>query len=865
MKIIISGLIFFASFSLFSQAWQSVGGGTNNSSHGMLVYNNELINLGSYNNPCQRVSSWDGTNWNCLGGGVGIVARAGTVWNGNLVVVGDFWNNFQPCVGCNGIAMWDGTTWTNLDQGFNNDVLTVTVWNGQLIVGGDFTQANGVPVNRVVRWDVATSTFISMGAPGDFDNDARCMVEFQGDLWVGGDFNNVAGCSPCDGLVKWNDATLTWEGGNSGVDLVGGVNETVRVLYVNPNDGNLYMGGEFPELHDGDAASPDFDMSGIAMYDGSNWFPLGTGLNEYCRAMHEYNGNLIAGGYFTNAGGVAANKIAKWNTTTQTWSPMGQGFDAIGPDEYVKSATVWNGIFFAGGAYTQAEGGPMNFIAQWYEPNVSSPVANFSASATTICEGECVNFSDLSSNSPDSWTWQFPGANTTTSTSQNPSAICFPSAGTHTIQLNACNTNGCDVFTADITVNAIPNLSVNNETICDGQSATLTANPSVSGGIYTWSPGGETTQSINVTPLNTSSYTVEYSLNGCPSGPSIATVTVSSTPSVTVNNSTICQGDVATINALPSSSGGSYSWSPFGEITQSINPSPNSDTQYSVIYTLNGCPSIEQFANVYVNPTYNLSESITVCEGATLTYPDNTTATVFTSTTHTSNLMTVNSCDSIIVSNIQVNPVQNIVEDFDVCAGSNFTYPDGTVSTDIVTNESHNSTFMNQFGCDSIITTNLLVIASPDNSITANGATLTSNQSTANYQWLDCDNNNSPISGATTQNFTASQNGSYSVQVDLNGCIDTSNCAQVIGLAVQDLIQFGLNIFPNPTSDEFFISNDKLKTYALEIFDYQGKLLIATSINSGTNIYSLRDLANGLYVLKISGENQQFTQTISKL
>jgi PKD repeat protein len=440
--------------STYAQSWQDVGGGTSNSSHGMLTYDGKLINLGSFNNtPCDRVAAWDGSAWSCFNGGVGIVARAGVVWDGKLVVVGDFWNNFQPCVGCNGIAVWDGSTWSALDQGFNNDVLTVTVYNGDLIVGGDFTEANGVPCSRVVRWNTTTSTFESMGLPTSFDNDVRCMVEFNGELYVGGDFNNVDGNSPSDGLVKWDVGLQAWTGGNSGVDLVGGVNETVRVLYVNPNDGNLYMGGHFPELIDGDSINPDYNMSGVAMYDGSNWFPLGTGLNDYCRAIHEYNGNLIVGGYFTTADGVACNKIAKWVPGLQTFTPMGLGFDGIGVDEYVKSAEVWNGIFFAGGAYTQAEGGPMNYIAQWYEVPTTSPTASFTASSTNDCEGACINFTDASTNAPTSWAWTFPGSSTPTSTSPNPLNICYPTAGSYTAKLVACNGNGCDSTTINITIN----------------------------------------------------------------------------------------------------------------------------------------------------------------------------------------------------------------------------------------------------------------------------------------------------------------------------------------------------------------------------------------------------------------------------
>ena len=186
MKLFLTLLAYLIFQFGYSQSWQDVGGGTNNSSHGMLVGNNKLINLGSFNSPCNRVAEWDGAAWNCLGGGVGIVARAGVVWDGKLVVVGDFWNVQQPCVGCNGVAVWDGVSWTPLGNGVNNDVLSITVWNNELVIAGDFTQADGVPVARIVKWNGAV--WESVGPIGSFDNDIRAMVEFEGELWVGGDF-----------------------------------------------------------------------------------------------------------------------------------------------------------------------------------------------------------------------------------------------------------------------------------------------------------------------------------------------------------------------------------------------------------------------------------------------------------------------------------------------------------------------------------------------------------------------------------------------------------------------------------------------------------------------------------------------------
>jgi hypothetical protein len=721
MKFLFASIFFLTSIFSFSQTWQDVGGGTNNSSHGMVVWNGQLINLGSFNNPYNRVAAWDGTNWSDLGGGVGIVARAGCVWNGNLVVVGDFWNNFQPCTGCNGVAVWDGISWTALDQGFNNDVLTCTVYNGDLIIGGDFTAANGVPINRVARWNETTQTFESMGGVLDMDNDVRCMTVFEGELWVGGDFNNIGGQGPLDGLVKWDETNDVWVGGNSGVDLIGGVNETVRVLYVNPNDGNLYMGGEFPELWDGDAPAEDFAMAGVAMYDGSNWYPLGTGLDDpsmqvpqaYCRAIHEYNGDLIVGGHFTTADGVPAQKIARWNTTTQTFSAMGGGFDGVGVDEYVKSAMSWNGIFFAGGAYTQAEGGPMNYIAQWYEAPTQAPTAAFTASNTNGCEGECIDFLDNSTNGPTSWNWTFPGSSTPNSTDQNPTNICFPTAGTYTVSLEACNGNGCNTTTQDITIGTAPTVTANDESICDGGSVTLTATPSSGGGDYLWSTA-ETTSSITVSPAATTTYTVEYTLNGCTSAQESVTVTVTVTPTVTANSEVICEGTSATLTATPSAGGGTYIWSPGGQTSATINVSPGSTTNYTVDYTLNGCTGSTS-TSVTVNPVYNLNESISACENTTVTYPDGSTEVITASTSHTSTLSTTDGCDSIIVTSVTMNNSYNTSENVSVCSGTSYTYHDGFTET-ISGNTSHSSVLSTTNGCDSIIVTNVTAVTAYNSS-----------------------------------------------------------------------------------------------------------------------------------------------------
>ncbi|MDF3026703.1 MAG: hypothetical protein K0S23_1010 [Fluviicola sp.] len=61
---------------------------------------------------------------------------------------------------------------------------------------------------------------------------------------------------------------------------------------------------------------------------------------------------------------------------------------------------------------------------------------------------------------------------------------------------------------------------------------------------------------------------------------------------------------------------------------------------------------------------------------------------------------------------------------------------------------------------------------------TINGSTVTAVQS-GTYQWINC-SGNTPIAGATSQSFTPDQTGNYAVIINENGCMDTSNCVNVV-------------------------------------------------------------------------------------
>jgi PKD repeat protein len=91
----------------------------------------------------------------------------------------------------------------------------------------------------------------------------------------------------------------------------------------------------------------------------------------------------------------------------------------------------------------------------------SPPVSAFLASKTQICKGSSITFTDQSTNSPTSWSWQFPGT-PSTSTLSNPT-VTFPNPGVYTVSLVASNPSGPgNVSVKTITVNSCVSIEESN-------------------------------------------------------------------------------------------------------------------------------------------------------------------------------------------------------------------------------------------------------------------------------------------------------------------------------------------------------------------------------------------------------------------
>jgi len=164
-------------------------------------------------------------------------------------------------------------------------------------------------------------------------------------LAFGGNFAR-AGKVEASRIAGYDPVTRAWSRLGSGVDGV------VTALAALPN-GDLVAGGFF-------ALAGGVAVSNIARWDGSQWHPLGSGVNSSVRAVATLpNGDLVAAGYFTVAGGIAVSRIARWDGAN--WSALGSGTDGA-----ISSLVVHpNGDLVAGGSFSVAGGVSANRIARW--------------------------------------------------------------------------------------------------------------------------------------------------------------------------------------------------------------------------------------------------------------------------------------------------------------------------------------------------------------------------------------------------------------------------------------------------------------------------------------------------------------------
>jgi Secretion system C-terminal sorting domain len=268
-----------------------------------------------------------------------------------------------------------------------------------------------------------------------------------------------------------------------------------------------------------------------------------------------------------------------------------------------------------------------------------------------------------------------------------------------------------------------------------------------------------------------------------------------------------------------------------------------------VFQTTNGCDSTVQL-NLSVIPAVLVSQSATIC--------DNETFVFYGQTLNAANaglnsfvLIAANGCDSTVQLNLTVNPTITVNQSATICVDDTFLFNGQTLTS---ANAGLNTAVLQSAqGCDSSINLTLIV-ETIDNTVTANGATLTSNQAGATYQWIDCDNGNAPIAGATSASFTPTSTGNYAAVVTVNNCSDTTACTLVDFNSIEELNSGVSLIFPNPVSDVFEIKNIERfgSIESIVLMDAKGRAVMTLSTDDASA--NISHLESGVYFLNVRSE-----------
>jgi hypothetical protein len=377
-----------------SGTWSSLGTGSSNGVLGgvfaLAVVGNEVYVGGEFDSAggvsANRVARFNTqTNtWSSLGtGSSNGVSRGGvsgglvpTVFAlavvGNEVVVGG-WFTSAGGVSANNVARFNTqtNTWSTLgtgsQNGVNDEVRALAVVGNEVYVGGRFTSAGGVSANRVARFNTQTNTWSTLGtgsSNGVSGGSVLALAVVGNEVYVGGFFASAGGVS-ANGVARFNTQTNTWSalgtGSSNGVS-VGGVFGGVEALAVVGNE--VYVGGYF-------TSAGGVSANGVARFNTqtNTWSSLGTGssngVDSVVLALAVVGNEVVVGGYFTSAGGVSANRVARFNTQTNTWSTLGTGSqNGVNGLGVFALAVVGNEVY-VGGAFISAGGVSAIGVARW--------------------------------------------------------------------------------------------------------------------------------------------------------------------------------------------------------------------------------------------------------------------------------------------------------------------------------------------------------------------------------------------------------------------------------------------------------------------------------------------------------------------
>jgi hypothetical protein len=376
--------------------------------------------------PASHIARWDGTSWSPLVGSDGAELSTNSyvetlgVYQGTsgpeLIVGGAIQ---VLTTGASFAARWDGTNWLAFPEEPNNDVHALLANDdgagSKLYVAGEFGSIGALSTGPIARWDgvqweavpaptaltgtvnalveydagagialhalgrVRTSGFgfyalatyangewVEHGSGGGVEAAAIYDVGSGPELFVGGAFSSIEGQSMND-VARWDGTT--WRG--LPIEPKGFVRIETLTAHDDGSGERLFAGGQLELLGPAGFAAGDQDVGFFAAWDGGTWSSVGSSFGGPSNSVFDLeffddgSGNgtrLHMAGSFTRAGGLPANRVARWDGSA--WAALGDGADAK-----VQALEVFDdgsgSALYAGGDFDNAGAVATNRVARW--------------------------------------------------------------------------------------------------------------------------------------------------------------------------------------------------------------------------------------------------------------------------------------------------------------------------------------------------------------------------------------------------------------------------------------------------------------------------------------------------------------------
>ena len=310
-------------------------------------------------------------------------------------------------------------------------------------------------------------------------------------------------------------------------------------------------------------------------------------------------------------------------------------------------------------------------------------------------------------------------------------------------------------------------------------------------------------------------------------------LTISRSTQGTPEDVTVCAGDSLLVNGVYQSASGTYS---------------------ELLTSVLGCDSTATY-NLTVLPAQASVLDDTLCAYETVQI--NGTTYDVNNPVGTEVLTSSFGCDSTVTVELEFYPALSSTYDTTVCTYDTL-YVNGTAYHSGNPSGTESFASIGPNGCDSLVSVNLN-FTSIDTTIVAAPPMLMSNQPGAVYQWIDC-SDMSPIAGANDPDFTALVTGNYALELELDGCLSTTDCYLIDFTQTESQEMIDIEVYPNPTTHgQVTISTEEF-IESVQVLDLLGRTC-PTNFD-GVDTLDLNSLTPGKYILQIQTSKGETSQML---